>query len=235
MLVLSKKLGEKLVIAPGVIVTVMEALNGQVKLGVEGPVAGGMLQGQGEDEAEEAAFHEHWLRSTVAWEKSNLQIDPLEATLPRKQSRIRMERRSRIRQPSPERLCAGTIRRDCRPTGRLQRQTDQTSRRSFAQVPSKKRNATTSAQTAPNAPSGERERDVSIRSAVLAAIRSTHYRPLWTLSCEVSEGVTSLLGTVPSFYLKQLAQEVVLRLECVSSVVNLVDVQVPSTATEPMS
>lgn len=86
-------------------------------------------------------------------------------------------------------------------------------------------NATKNAQTP------QPERDASIRSAALEAIRSTYYRPLWNLSCEVSEGVISLLGTVPSFYLKQLAQELVLKLGCVSGVVNLVNVQAASTAT----
>jgi sRNA-binding carbon storage regulator CsrA len=231
MLVLSKKPGEKLVVAHGVTVTVMEALNGQVKLGVEDPTPSPTLQGQVGQEEEEAAFREHWLGSAAASEGSNPQIVSLEATPSQNSPRSPTQRRRRIRQHSTDRLVSLTIRRDRRPAGRLKRQTDQNSRRFCSPLPSEKLDTTTSPPMTPAAPAPEKERDASIRTAALEAIRSTHYRPLWNLSCEVSEGVISLLGTVPSFYLKQLAQELVLKLGCVSGIVNLVDVQAAPTAT----
>ena len=69
-----------------------------------------------------------------------------------------------------------------------------------------------------------REPDRDIHQAVLTALESSRYRPLWKLRCEVREGVVFLLGMVPSFFLKQAAQELLLRLGPVKEVRNQVEV-----------
>ena len=76
--------------------------------------------------------------------------------------------------------------------------------------------------TDPLAHDEERVQDRHIRMAVLTALQSSHHRPLWNLRCEVREGVVFLLGIVPSFFLKQVSQEVLLRLEEIKEVRNLV-------------
>ncbi len=44
-------------------------------------------------------------------------------------------------------------------------------------------------------------------SLVVARLRRSGYPFLWGVKCEVREGVAVLSGTVPTFHLKQLAQE----------------------------
>jgi len=61
--------------------------------------------------------------------------------------------------------------------------------------------------------------------AAITALRSSGYRRLTKLQCEISAGVVTLSGAVPSFFLKQLAQEVVLRLAHVREVRNRVQVR----------
>jgi hypothetical protein len=63
-----------------------------------------------------------------------------------------------------------------------------------------------------------------IRRAVLTALQSSRYRPLWNLRCEVREGVLFLVGIVPSFFLKQVAQELLLQLGQFKEIRNLVEV-----------
>lgn len=84
-------------------------------------------------------------------------------------------------------------------------------------------------------PEEEWEQDRHIRSAVRTALQSSGYRALWNLRCEIREGVVFLLGVVPSFFLKQVAQEVLLRLGHVKEVRNLVAVkdEPPLIATPP--
>jgi osmotically-inducible protein OsmY len=66
--------------------------------------------------------------------------------------------------------------------------------------------------------------DGQIRAAVTAALGSAQYTALRSLKCLVSDGVAEITGTVPSFYLKQLAQAAVLQLPGVRIVRNLVEV-----------
>jgi hypothetical protein len=40
-------------------------------------------------------------------------------------------------------------------------------------------------------------------------LRSSQYPPLKTISCDCQDGVLILRGSVPTYYLKQMAQEVV--------------------------
>jgi osmotically-inducible protein OsmY len=66
--------------------------------------------------------------------------------------------------------------------------------------------------------------DRQLRHAATAALADSKYLPLRGLRCSVSEGVIVISGTVPSFYLKQLAQAAVMQIEQVGKVRNLVEV-----------
>jgi len=79
----------------------------------------------------------------------------------------------------------------------------------------------------PGARTAETERDEGLRALVLAALRSIGYPPLRELECDVREGVVVLSGVVPTFYLKQMAQAIVLRVGRVAEIRNLVLVRRP--------
>lgn len=51
------------------------------------------------------------------------------------------------------------------------------------------------------------------------------YTSLRRLRCEVTEAIVIVHGVVPSYYLKQMAQTIIQRLEGVQSVINLVEVR----------
>ncbi len=53
---------------------------------------------------------------------------------------------------------------------------------------------------------------------------SSGYSLLQKLHCQVRDGVVTIWGRVPSFFLKQMAQEAVLKLAQVREVKNLVEV-----------
>ncbi len=64
------------------------------------------------------------------------------------------------------------------------------------------------------------ERPAPLRDAVITALRGSGYRLLGNLECEVHEGRVTLKGIVPSFYLKQVAQTIAMRIEQVREVHN---------------
>jgi hypothetical protein len=64
-----------------------------------------------------------------------------------------------------------------------------------------------------------------IQEAAQAALRSSGYRAVARLKCDVLEGTIVLSGTVSSYYYKQIAQAVVLRLASVDRVENLIVVR----------
>jgi osmotically-inducible protein OsmY len=66
--------------------------------------------------------------------------------------------------------------------------------------------------------------DRQIHAATTAALSKSRYAALRSLDCQVAEGVVQISGTVPSFYLKQLAQAAVLHLYPDAHVRNLVEV-----------
>jgi hypothetical protein len=68
-------------------------------------------------------------------------------------------------------------------------------------------------------------RDDRLCTAALGLLRSSGYRPLARLDCEVRDGRAILSGVVPTFYLKQVAQTLLLRLGEVQGVKNLVEVR----------
>ncbi|NBO90767.1 MAG: BON domain-containing protein [Planctomycetia bacterium] len=55
-------------------------------------------------------------------------------------------------------------------------------------------------------------------------LRSNSYLALKNVSCEFREGVLTLRGYLPSYYLKQMAQAAVARIEGVDRVVNEIEV-----------
>jgi hypothetical protein len=55
-------------------------------------------------------------------------------------------------------------------------------------------------------------------------LEATGYESLGRLECRVDGGRIELSGMVPTFYLKQVAQSIALRLESVKEVRNLVEV-----------
>ncbi len=66
--------------------------------------------------------------------------------------------------------------------------------------------------------------DRQVREAALAVMSSSKYTALRQLNCTVADGVLEISGTVPSFYLKQLAQAAMMQLDGVGVVRNLVHV-----------
>ncbi|MGL4552830.1 MAG: BON domain-containing protein [Gemmataceae bacterium] len=55
-------------------------------------------------------------------------------------------------------------------------------------------------------------------------LRSNSYLALKNVSCEFREGVLTLRGCLPSYYLKQMAQTAVARMDGVDRVVNEIEV-----------
>jgi osmotically-inducible protein OsmY len=75
-------------------------------------------------------------------------------------------------------------------------------------------------QMSESALSRSRPQDGSIREKVNRVLQETGYAPLRCIQCDVSDGVVELTGSVPSFYVKQLAQTAVLRLEQIRGIKN---------------
>jgi hypothetical protein len=69
------------------------------------------------------------------------------------------------------------------------------------------------------------ERSELLRDAVIAALRSSGYRHLRNLECKVREDLVILMGVLPSFYLKQVAQTIVMSVDQVREVRNAVEVE----------
>jgi hypothetical protein len=67
--------------------------------------------------------------------------------------------------------------------------------------------------------------DDALQKAALELFQSSGYAALRNLRCEVVDADVIVRGEVPSFYLKILAQHLVLSLDRVRSVTNLVDVR----------
>ena len=59
---------------------------------------------------------------------------------------------------------------------------------------------------------------------VMAALQQSPYGSLRRVRCEMHEGMAVLHGKVPTFYLKQLAQELVKKIDTVELVVNRIHV-----------
>ena len=64
----------------------------------------------------------------------------------------------------------------------------------------------------------------TIRELAEGLLRSNPYLALKNVSCDYCEGVLTLRGCLPTYYLKQMAQETVARIEGVVHVANEIDV-----------
>jgi len=53
--------------------------------------------------------------------------------------------------------------------------------------------------------------DHELREAVIQGFRQSGYRSLSNIECEVSGGMVVIFGVVSSFFLKQIAQTIILR------------------------
>ncbi len=67
--------------------------------------------------------------------------------------------------------------------------------------------------------------DQRLCRAVVAALQDTRYTALHRLRCAVLGGDVELSGTVPSFYMKQMAQAAAMRIDGTSRVYNLIEVR----------
>lgn len=63
-----------------------------------------------------------------------------------------------------------------------------------------------------------------LQRLVTTMLLQSGYEPLGRVQCRVENGVVELSGCVPTFYLKQLSQAIVLRIDRVKEVRNLVEV-----------
>ena len=73
---------------------------------------------------------------------------------------------------------------------------------------------------------GLSERQV-VQTKAQSRLRESGYHELHPVSCDFHEGVLSLRGQVPSFYLKQVAQTLIHQLEGVEEVNNRLEVAAP--------
>jgi hypothetical protein len=85
--------------------------------------------------------------------------------------------------------------------------------------------ATCNADNIQQPPASGRPENDHLRTAALKLLRSTGYPALRSLQCEVREAVVFVHGVVPSYYLKQIAQTTILRLDGIRGVRNLVEVR----------
>ena len=81
-------------------------------------------------------------------------------------------------------------------------------------------------------PIEEREQGISKEKPVVQAeaqsqLRKSGYHELHLVSCDFHEGVLTLRGRVSSFYLKQVAQELIRRLDGAEEINNRVEVARP--------
>ena len=75
--------------------------------------------------------------------------------------------------------------------------------------------------------------DDGLRTAALRLLQTSDYASLRGLRCEVTEAVVVVQGVVPSYFLKQMAQTVIWRLDGIKSVTNLVEVR-PCDLLQPV-
>jgi hypothetical protein len=64
--------------------------------------------------------------------------------------------------------------------------------------------------------------DFRLHEKVIHGLRHSGYGCLSRIKCEVTEGVAVVDGIVPSFYLKQVAQSIILRIDRIKVKNNLI-------------
>src|SRR5258708_4798008 len=77
--------------------------------------------------------------------------------------------------------------------------------------------------------------DEHLSRIAVKALRSSPYQALRKLECEVNDGMLILSGVVASYFLKQMAQEAMMRLGYVGLVMNLVEVRKDETIEAAVS
>jgi len=77
----------------------------------------------------------------------------------------------------------------------------------------------------------EPDLDYSLRETVIQGLRRSGYSPLSDIKIEVADGVVDVFGVVPSFYLKQMAQTIILRIGQAKAIRN--NLKVPISYFEP--
>ena len=85
-----------------------------------------------------------------------------------------------------------------------------------------KRKTSTSELDMQQAPIRDKEHDVAKRAAAL--LEEGPYHSLKRVVCEFHEGVLTLRGRVPSFYMKQVAQEILMGFASVEVLLNHLEV-----------
>jgi osmotically-inducible protein OsmY len=73
--------------------------------------------------------------------------------------------------------------------------------------------------------------DDMLRDAILNGLRQSGYRALARVQCEVVGGTVALSGVVPSFFLKQIAQTIIMRMSGVTRLTNRLEVQSSSAGS----
>jgi hypothetical protein len=71
----------------------------------------------------------------------------------------------------------------------------------------------------------QQDRDDGLSVAAMEILRSSRYLALRSLKCEARDAVVAVHGVLPSYYLKQMAQSAIQRLEGIRGITNLVVVQ----------
>jgi osmotically-inducible protein OsmY len=71
----------------------------------------------------------------------------------------------------------------------------------------------------------------SLRETVVQGLRRSGYSPLSNIKIEVADGVVDVIGVVPSFFLKQMAQTIILRIGQAKGIRN--NLQVPHSYFDP--
>ena len=67
-------------------------------------------------------------------------------------------------------------------------------------------------ETATETWESETGQDYQLRDAVMDGLRHSGYRSLSNIKCEVLDGIVAIFGVVPSFFMKQVAQTIILRM-----------------------
>jgi osmotically-inducible protein OsmY len=72
-----------------------------------------------------------------------------------------------------------------------------------------------------------------VQASAMARLRESSYREIHQVSCEFHEGVLTLRGCLPTYYLRQIAQNLVGDLEGVVEIDDRLEVARPPAWSEP--
>jgi osmotically-inducible protein OsmY len=73
--------------------------------------------------------------------------------------------------------------------------------------------------------------DYRLHETVIQGLRRSGYSSLSEIKCEVVDGVVAVCGVVPSFFLKQMAQTIILRIGQAKAIRN--NLKVPHSYFDP--